>query len=177
MTTSAGTKVELLPCPFCGCEAATLLEVKTGKYKIWCLRPTQKCGAVMVADTIEEIERTWNRRGAPSAPVQAGELVKRLREYADDPTINRTVNFPVSMIQEIIAEIERLSAAATVEPATLPAPISDLAMMLRRMIWQIRKRDVNDDTLAILASKGDDLLRLFRLQGSPLRKGDELEQS
>lgn len=55
------------------------------------------------------------------------------------------------------------------ETINVPAPIADLAMMLRRMIWQIRRRDVNDDTLAILAGKAADLLRLFNLQGNPLR--------
>ena len=50
-----------------------------------------------------------------------------------------------------------------------PAPIPDLAMMLRRIIWQIRKREVNDDSLALLANKAEDLLKVFGLQGDIFR--------
>ena len=51
----------------------------------------------------------------------------------------------------------------------------DLAMMLRRMIWQINKMD-GDSSLKGLAIGAMQLLKKYQLEGSPLRAAAASEQ-
>jgi len=48
------------------------------------------------------------------------------------------------------------------------ARTDNLAMMLRRMIWQVGKMQ-GDTDLKVLAGKASDLLKQYGLEGSPLR--------
>ena len=61
-----------------------------------------------------------------------------------------------------------LSALPAPSAAEREAPTDDLAMMLRRMIWQIERRE-GDISLKVLAGKARQLLLRYGLYGSPLR--------
>ncbi len=55
---------DLKPCPFCGGPAGTLLQTDATemKWRVWCLRPGEKCGAILIGETEAEVAKTWNRR-------------------------------------------------------------------------------------------------------------------
>lgn len=144
MTASAGTKVELLPCPFCGGHGAQLnVYASTIVACVECQATVSTEYRTFMGRSVE----AWNRRAAPSAPVQAGKLVGKLRAYI--PVEGQDgLRIRERLMREAAAEIERLSAAATVEKVQLlsetmiPLTAAVLAGRLRKGMGSALGRDV-----------------------------------
>lgn len=106
----------------------------------------------------------------------AEKLLREAREHLDAcvGVIDRHCTMSISTYheKELLA---RITAHLSAHPVTGEGDLvsANLAMMLRRMIWQINKLD-GDSSLKVLAGKADGLIKQYGLQGSPLRDAPPL---